>query len=160
MASDPHREHLHNQLICAIHTNVFRDPPDATVAGWVSANDKPTMGLAKPAMGDAAELRLKNEVMQLPPRARHRLKGVKDVSYNCALPARRKGSAQLYLTGPGTSESFDAHNTTRSSFPPPPHNLRLHRSCPRIGQQYSPKYQRRRKRTVCHHSTARPNQRP
>ena len=77
---DPSREHLHNQLLCAILTNTYRDPPEAAVAGWVSANDKPTMGLSKPAAGDASEQRLKTEVMQLPPRMRLRMKGVKDVS--------------------------------------------------------------------------------
>ncbi|KAI9790314.1 MAG: transcriptional coactivator hfi1/ADA1 [Candelina submexicana] len=70
---DPSKEHLHNQLISAIYGNVTRDLPDQGVASWVSANDKPTT-ISKPVSGDAAEQRLKTEVMQLPPRDRRRLK--------------------------------------------------------------------------------------
>ncbi|KAI9048646.1 hypothetical protein LZ554_007477 [Drepanopeziza brunnea f. sp. 'monogermtubi'] len=73
-------EHLHNQLIAAIYANVTREMPDHGVASWVSANDKPTMGAgSKPVSGDAAEQRLKTEVMQLPSRDRRRLK---DLSQN------------------------------------------------------------------------------
>lgn len=78
IAVDPAIEHLHNQLLCAILANVVRDAPDAGVASWVSANDKPT-NVSKPVTGNAAEQRLKYEVMQLPPRFRHRIKSVKDV---------------------------------------------------------------------------------
>jgi len=56
--------------------------PDQGVASWVSANDKPTTGAgSKPVSGDAAEQRLKAEVMQLPSRDRRRLKdiGLNDV---------------------------------------------------------------------------------
>jgi hypothetical protein len=54
--------------------------PDHGVASWVSANDKPTTGAgSKPVSGDAAEQRLKTEVMQLPSRDRRRLK---DLSQN------------------------------------------------------------------------------
>ncbi|RAL65953.1 hypothetical protein DID88_005614 [Monilinia fructigena] len=54
--------------------------PDQGVASWVSANDKPTTGAgSKPVSGDAAEQRLKTEVMQLPSRDRRRLK---DLSQN------------------------------------------------------------------------------
>lgn len=68
-------EHLHNQLIAAIYGNVTREMPDQGVASWVSANDKPTTGAgSKPVSGDAAEQRLKTEVMQLPARDRRRLK--------------------------------------------------------------------------------------
>lgn len=79
-------EHLHNQLIAAIYGNVTREMPDQGVASWVSANDKPTTGAgSKPVSGDAAEQRLKTEVMQLPARDRRRLK---DLSQNdvCLLP--------------------------------------------------------------------------
>jgi transcriptional coactivator HFI1/ADA1 len=69
------KEHLHNQLLAAIYGNLTRDLPDAGLAPWVSANDKPTTGVgAKPITGDAAERRLKGEVMQLPTRDRRRLK--------------------------------------------------------------------------------------
>jgi hypothetical protein len=68
-------EHLHNQLIAAIYGNVTREMPDHGVASWVSANDKPTTGAgSKPVSGDAAEQRLKTEVMQLPSRDRRRMK--------------------------------------------------------------------------------------
>ncbi|MCJ1424836.1 transcriptional coactivator hfi1/ADA1 [Sticta canariensis] len=75
---DPSTVHLHNQLIAAIYGNVIRDLPDQGVAPWVSANDKPVV-LSKPVSGDAAEQRLKTEVMQLPARERRRLKEVPDV---------------------------------------------------------------------------------
>lgn len=63
--------------------------PDQGLAPWVSANDKPsaTTG-SKPVSGDAAERRLKGEVMQLPARDRRRIKDLvhNDVScgsYHC-----------------------------------------------------------------------------
>jgi transcriptional coactivator HFI1/ADA1 len=69
------REHLHNQLIAAIYGNVTREMPDAGLAPWVSANDKPAAGVgAKPVTGDAAERRLKGDVMLLPNRDRRRIK--------------------------------------------------------------------------------------
>ncbi|KAF7545399.1 hypothetical protein G7046_g9575 [Stylonectria norvegica] len=75
--ASPHgeKEHLHNQLIAAIYGNVTREMPDQGLAPWVSANDKPapTAG-SKPVSGDAAERRLKVDVMQLPPRDRRRIK--------------------------------------------------------------------------------------
>ena len=72
---DGHKERLHNQLIAAIYGNVTREMPDQGLAPWVSANDKPsTTTGSKPVSGDAAERRLKGEVMQLPSRDRRRLK--------------------------------------------------------------------------------------
>ncbi|TDZ27289.1 Transcriptional coactivator hfi1 [Colletotrichum spinosum] len=69
------KEHLHNQLIAAIYGNVTREMPDQGLAPWVSANDKPTAPLgSKPVSGDAAERRLKGEVMQLPSKDRRRIK--------------------------------------------------------------------------------------
>ncbi|ORY57251.1 transcriptional regulator of RNA polII, SAGA, subunit-domain-containing protein [Pseudomassariella vexata] len=69
------RDHLHNQLLAAIYGNLTREMPDLGLAPWVSANDKPTAGVgAKPITGDAAERRLKGEVMQLPSRDRRRIK--------------------------------------------------------------------------------------
>lgn len=79
MAADPFIEHLHNQLLVAIYANVGRDVPEPGIAPWVSANDKPTLA-SKPIAGDAAEQRLKTEIMQLPARDRRRLKEVPDVS--------------------------------------------------------------------------------
>ena len=61
-----------------LYGNVVRDLPDHGVAPWVSANDKP-MVLSKPVTGDAAEQRLKVEVMKLAARDRRRLKEVPDV---------------------------------------------------------------------------------
>jgi transcriptional coactivator HFI1/ADA1 len=78
-------EHLHNQLIAAIYANVTREMPDQGLATWVSANDKPTTGAgSKPVSGDAAEQRLKTEVMQLPSRDRRRLKdiNINDVGFH------------------------------------------------------------------------------
>lgn len=80
LSSNGETEHLHNQLIAAIYANVTREMPDHGVASWVSANDKPTTGAgSKPISGDAAEQRLKTEVMQLPNRDRRRLK---DLAHN------------------------------------------------------------------------------
>ncbi|KAK4463386.1 transcriptional regulator of RNA polII, SAGA, subunit-domain-containing protein [Cladorrhinum samala] len=74
---DAHKEHLHNQLIAAIYGNVTREMPDQGLAPWVSANDKPsTTAGNKPVSGDAAERRLKGEVMQLPARDRRRIKDI------------------------------------------------------------------------------------
>ncbi|KAI1270936.1 transcriptional regulator of RNA polII, SAGA, subunit-domain-containing protein [Xylaria sp. FL0933] len=72
--------HLHNQLLAAIYGNLTREMPDQGLAPWVSANDKPAANAgAKPVTGDAAERRLKAEVMQLPSRDRRR---IKDLSLN------------------------------------------------------------------------------
>lgn len=69
------KDHLHNQLLAAIYGNLTREMPDQGLAPWVSANDKPTAGVgAKPVTGDAAERRLKGDVMQLPSRDRRRIK--------------------------------------------------------------------------------------
>ena len=78
MIADSNTENLHNQLIAAIYGNLTRDLPDHGVAPWVSANEKP-MVLSKPVSGDAAEQRLKTEIMQLPARERRRLKEIPDV---------------------------------------------------------------------------------
>ncbi|PYH84919.1 WD40 repeat-like protein, partial [Aspergillus uvarum CBS 121591] len=75
ICADQKTEHLHNNFICAIIGNLTRDLPDHGVASWVSANDKPSI-VSKPTSGDAAEQRLKTEVMQLPPRDRRRLKAI------------------------------------------------------------------------------------
>ena len=79
IAGDPSILHLHNQFICALLGNATRDLPEQGVAPWVSANDKPVV-LSKPVSGNAAEQRLKTEVMQLPARDRRRLKEIPDVS--------------------------------------------------------------------------------
>ncbi|KAF4976792.1 hypothetical protein FZEAL_6598 [Fusarium zealandicum] len=75
LAGPGDKEHLHNNLIAAIYGNVTREMPDQGLAPWVSANDKPaaTTG-SKPVSGDAAERRLKGDVMQLPARDRRRVK--------------------------------------------------------------------------------------
>ena len=71
--------HAHNQLIAALYGNVTRDLPDHSgVAAFVSANDKPNINISKPVSGDAAEQRLKREVMTLPARDRRRLKDIPD----------------------------------------------------------------------------------
>lgn len=74
---DSARSHLHNQLVCAVYTNAQRDAPEPGVAGWVSANDKPT-AVTKPVSGDKVEMRLKTEIMSLPPRERMRLKALQE----------------------------------------------------------------------------------
>jgi transcriptional coactivator HFI1/ADA1 len=77
-------EHLHNQLIAAIYANVTREMPDQGTALWVSTNDKPTATGNKPVSGDAAEQRLKAEVMRLPSRDRRRLKDVVHNEVRCS----------------------------------------------------------------------------
>ncbi|PNP41596.1 transcriptional coactivator HFI1/ADA1 [Trichoderma gamsii] len=77
------KDHLHNQLIAAIYGNVTREMPDIGLAPWVSANDKPTTTTgSKPVSGDAAERRLKGEVMQLPARDRRRIKELTQNEYD------------------------------------------------------------------------------
>lgn len=78
LCADPKNEHLHNNFVCALIGNLTRDLPDHGVANWVSANDKPST-VSKPVSGDAAEQRLKTEVMKLPPRDRRRIKGIPEV---------------------------------------------------------------------------------
>ncbi|KAI9854695.1 MAG: transcriptional coactivator hfi1/ADA1 [Vezdaea acicularis] len=73
IVTDAQTAHLHNQLVSAIYGNVTRELPEQGVATWVSANDKPTT-VSKPVSGDAAEQRLKTEIMQLPARDRRRIK--------------------------------------------------------------------------------------
>lgn len=92
------RDHLHNQLIAAILGNVTREMPDQGLAPWVSANDKPMPGAgSKPVTGDAAERRLKGEVMQLPPRDRRR---IKDLAHNDVTTDLRHSFSFLYTDVP------------------------------------------------------------
>lgn len=76
--------HLHNQLICALHANIFREPPPDTIAPWVLAPDDAanlTQHSKSGAAGGAAneaEERLKREVMALSARDRRRIKNLKD----------------------------------------------------------------------------------
>ncbi len=97
MAADPNTVHLHNQLIAGIYGNVGRDSPEPGVAPWVSANDKPT-AVSKPVSGDAAEQRLKTEVMQLPARERRRLKEISNVSITPCGRCALSGLEPLYST--------------------------------------------------------------
>ncbi|POR34621.1 Transcriptional coactivator HFI1/ADA1 [Tolypocladium paradoxum] len=77
------KEHLHNQLVAAIFGNVTREMPDQGIAPWVSANDKPMASAgSKPVSGDAAERRLKGDVMQLPARDRRRIKDLVHNDYD------------------------------------------------------------------------------
>ena len=76
--TNPLTENVHNQLIAGIYANIARELPEAGVAPWVSANDKPSV-VSKPISGDAVEQRLKTEVMQLPARDRRRLKEAPEV---------------------------------------------------------------------------------
>ncbi|CAA9957257.1 hypothetical protein CFE70_000827 [Pyrenophora teres f. teres 0-1] len=71
----PALEHAHNALFTAIYGNIWRDPPEAGIASWVSSSDKPTSGTVK-GTGDESEKRLKHEIMQLSRRERKRLKGI------------------------------------------------------------------------------------
>jgi transcriptional coactivator HFI1/ADA1 len=78
---------LHNKLLMAIYANVSREMPDQTPAPWVSANNKPATGAgSKPVTGDAAERRLKGDVMQLPTRDRRRIKDLAMNDVCCFIP--------------------------------------------------------------------------
>ncbi|RCI13367.1 hypothetical protein L249_1017 [Ophiocordyceps polyrhachis-furcata BCC 54312] len=77
------KDHLHNLLIAALLGNVTREMPDQGIAPWVSANDKPVVPVAsKPVTGDAAERRLKGDVMQLPARDRRRIKDLTQMDWD------------------------------------------------------------------------------
>ncbi|KAL5117024.1 hypothetical protein ACEQ8H_005110 [Pleosporales sp. CAS-2024a] len=71
----PALEHAHNALFTAIYANIWRDPPEAGIASWVSSSDKPSSGTLK-GTHDESEKRLKYEVMQLSRRERKRLKTI------------------------------------------------------------------------------------
>jgi transcriptional coactivator HFI1/ADA1 len=96
----PEKEHNHNQLLAALFANVTREMPDPDLAPWVSANDKPAAPPApKPVTGDAAERRLKGEIMQLPSRDRRR---IKDLAQNNFDPQELFDSAFIsYSRRPG-----------------------------------------------------------
>jgi transcriptional coactivator HFI1/ADA1 len=108
---DGHKERLHNQLVAAIYGNVTREMPDQGLAPWVSANDKPsaTTG-SKPVSGDAAERRLKGEVMQLPSRDRRRLK---DLALN---DVRRPRWAFISLDRWLTCCQYDPYESLAGAF--------------------------------------------
>lgn len=99
----PATEHAHNVLICSIIQNTTRDLPDVGPAGWVSAaSDKaPTALASKPSVAsDAAEQRLKVEVMNLLPRDRRRIKAVAgDKVEEDAAIHRRNAYEEYYQNG-------------------------------------------------------------
>ncbi|RFN45174.1 transcriptional coactivator hfi1/ada1 [Fusarium flagelliforme] len=108
LAGPGDKEHLHNNLIAAIYGNVTREMPDQGLAPWVSANDKPaaTTG-TKPVSGDAAERRLKGDVMQLPTRDRRRIKDL--VQNDVGFPI-------LPLFQPLTAIKWDPHESISNVF--------------------------------------------
>ena len=104
------RIHLHNQLLAAIYGNLTREMPDQGLAPWVSANDKPTTNVgAKPVTGDAAERRLKSEVMLLPSRDRRR---IKDLAHN------EVSTFVLLLTYHGFRRNWLSINPSHSTIHP------------------------------------------
>ncbi|KAF2001393.1 hypothetical protein P154DRAFT_575114 [Amniculicola lignicola CBS 123094] len=109
----PALEHAHNQLVCAIYGNIFRDAPEPGVASWVSANDKPTTS-TKPTTGDKAEKRLKAEVMQLSRRERKRLKTVQEGSWDPFSESMKEYSDLRKIkapdTGPASAGGFQKTN--------------------------------------------------
>ncbi|KAF2973496.1 hypothetical protein GQX73_g220 [Xylaria multiplex] len=105
--------HLHNQLLAAIYGNLTREMPDQGLAPWVSANDKPAANVgAKPVTGDAAERKLKADVMQLPSRDRRR---IKDLALNDVrmLSFQGEKSIKHYQTN---LEQFDPHDVMTDMF--------------------------------------------
>ncbi|ETI20597.1 hypothetical protein G647_08635 [Cladophialophora carrionii CBS 160.54] len=95
-------EHAHNSLILAIICNTGKDPPEPGLAAWVSATtDKANLAsAAKPAVtSDAAEQRLKAEVMALPARERRRLKAVAGDKAEEETAVRRNPYEEYYNAG-------------------------------------------------------------
>lgn len=90
-------DHLHNQIMAAVYGNVTREMPDQGLALWVSSNDKPAASTAKAVTGDAAERKLKGEVMLLPARDRRR---IKDLTHNDVCLFRLKISSHMLIHSP------------------------------------------------------------
>lgn len=98
----PQSEHAHNSLILAVLCNTSRDSPEPGLAAWVSATtDKVSLAAtSKPAItSDAAEQRLKSEVMALPPRDRRRLKAVANDKADEEAAARKNPYEDYFLAG-------------------------------------------------------------
>ncbi|KAF2402489.1 putative transcriptional co-activator [Trichodelitschia bisporula] len=102
---------LHNQFCVAVLANAARDPPEPGVASWVSANDKPTTGI-KPATGDAMEQRLKTDIMQLPARERHRLKGIQNEHDDAFQASTQQLLESRYIRQP----SFSAGGSDKTNW--------------------------------------------
>src|SRR2546423_3242828 len=99
LLATPAVEHAHNSLICAIILNSTREIPDQGPAAWVSAaTDKVPNALAsKPGVAsDAAEQRLKVEVMSLMPRDRRRIKAIAADKAEDEAAARRNIYEEYY----------------------------------------------------------------
>ena len=110
----PALEHAHNALFTAIYTNMWRDPPEAGIASWVSSSDKPTSGTVK-GTGDESEKRLKHEVMQLSRRERKRLKGIP--AGESPLATGLEGGLSVGTTGP-VQEYVDARRAKQLDIGP------------------------------------------
>lgn len=110
----PALEHAHNALVTAIYTNIWRDPPEAGIASWVSSSDKPTSGTVK-GTGDESEKRLKHEVMQLSRRERKRLKGIP--AGESPLSTGLEGGLSVGTTGP-VQEYVDARRAKQLDVGP------------------------------------------
>lgn len=115
---------MHNQLIAAIYGNVTREMPDQGLAPWVSANDKPTAPVgSKPVSGDAAERRLKGEVMQLPSKDRRRIKDLASNDVSSGLNYVHKLVADLLQYDPQealTNAFLDNHRRQPKPAEVPP----------------------------------------
>ncbi|KAJ4151074.1 hypothetical protein LMH87_011791 [Akanthomyces muscarius] len=120
------KDHLHNQLIAAIYGNVTREMPDQGLAPWVSSNDKPTASASKTVTGDAAERRLKGDVMQLPARDRRRIKDLThnefDINENLSsifTESRRKTPQDASSSAPGGINNMNFELEIRKRFTQP-----------------------------------------
>ncbi|EUC33595.1 hypothetical protein COCCADRAFT_95644 [Bipolaris zeicola 26-R-13] len=110
----PALEHAHNALFTAIYANIWRDPPEAGIASWVSSSDKPMSGTVK-GTGDESEKRLKHEVMQLSRRERKRLKGIP--AGESPLSTGLEGGLSVGMTGP-VQEYVDARRAKQLDIGP------------------------------------------
>ncbi|KAK4988103.1 hypothetical protein LTR66_007407 [Elasticomyces elasticus] len=130
----PSAMELHNTLLVCTMINTAREPPSESVAPFVVATDKPTLGGSKLVTGhtnDKTEERLKYEVMSLQPRDRRRIKSIKDepavvkttpgivesMEYKDALNARAPDFTGTSNAGGLGRTNFDADVRRRYALP-------------------------------------------
>lgn len=88
------------------------------MAAFVSANDKPTAA-AKPVNGDAAEQRLKVEIMHLPARERNRLKKIEEDPVDAFQQMMAEVHSSRQIRPPDlVPTSAGGYNTTTSELNP------------------------------------------
>lgn len=110
--------HLHNQLLCALYANIFRDTPPDPIAPWVLAPDDASAlsqhgakGAAHAGAANHVEERVKRAVMALSARDRRRIKSVKEPDTPSDIPAHPLSVSLAYeraLSVPTSNIAEDA----------------------------------------------------